>query len=88
MTPATELPPNVVNALSRGRKVEAIRLLREAERMELEDAEETVEAYARSRPELIAKAETAGRDGVARLLRWGLVAVAALVMWYWFGGIR
>jgi ribosomal protein L7/L12 len=86
MTPTTELPPNVVNALSKGRKIEAIKLLRDAERMDLKDAKETVEAYAQSRPEMSAALETASREGVARLLRWALVAVAAFVMWYWLRG--
>jgi len=83
MGPVTELPANVVSALSRGRKVEAIRLLRESGGMDLEDAKDTVEEYARSRPELGARTEATSRQDVARLLRWLAVGVAMAVMWFW-----
>jgi hypothetical protein len=87
MTTMTDLPPNVVNALSQGRKIEAIKLLRESNGMGLKDAKDTVEAYARSRPEMGARLQAANREGVARLLRWALVVVAAFVMWFWFRSV-
>ena len=43
-----ELPPEVLDALSRNRKIEAIKLLRESHNMDLKSAKETIEHYERT----------------------------------------
>jgi translation elongation factor EF-Ts len=88
MNPTTELPPNVVSALSQGRKIEAIKMLRESSGLGLKDAKETVEAYADSRPEVGARLAAANREGVGSFLRWVAFAVAAAITWFWWGGTR
>jgi hypothetical protein len=88
MNPTTELPPNVVSALSQGRKIEAIKLLRESSGLGLKDAKETVEAYAESRPEVGTRLAAANREGAGTFLRWVALAVAAALTWFWFQGTR
>lgn len=43
-----DLPPEVLDALSRNRKIEAIKLLRESRSMDLKSAKEMVEHYERT----------------------------------------
>lgn len=45
-----DLPANVVDALRRGHKIEAIKLLREAEGLDLKAAKERVERHAVNHP--------------------------------------
>jgi hypothetical protein len=45
-TPPRILPPDVVNALRRGNKIEAIKLLRQATGLGLAEAKDVVDAYA------------------------------------------
>ena len=47
-----EIPASVVAALSQGQKIEAIKLLREANAIGLKEAKDAVEEYIKSRPEL------------------------------------
>ena len=45
-----DLPANVIDALQRGQKIEAIKLLREAEGLDLKAAKERVERHAVNHP--------------------------------------
>ncbi|WP_439887758.1 hypothetical protein ACSX1C_00435 [Pseudomonas sp. MBLB4123] len=47
-----ELPPEVLEALRRGRKIEAIKRLREARGLDLREAKQEVEAFLQVHPEL------------------------------------
>lgn len=47
-----EMPHEVVAALERGRKIEAIKLLRESRGLGLKEAKEAVELYVREHPHL------------------------------------
>lgn len=73
MSGEDSLPPEAVEALRSGRKLEAIKLLRKRRGVGLREAKEAVEAYARSDPHLEAKRGTVSASGVGRLL---LLAVA------------
>jgi len=46
------LPPEVVSALRSGRKIEAIKLLREAKGIGLKEAKHAVDAYIRANPSI------------------------------------
>lgn len=48
--PSDSLPDDVLDALRRGRKIEAIKLLREGRGIGLKEAKETIDAYADTRP--------------------------------------
>lgn len=47
------LPPDVVEAITAGRKIEAIKRLREARGLGLREAKDAVERYIRARPDLV-----------------------------------
>lgn len=50
MNDSSDLPADVVNAILAGRKIEAIKLLREARGLGLKDAKHAVDAYIRQNP--------------------------------------
>ena len=50
MNEASNLPADVINAINAGRKIEAIKLLREAQGLGLKEAKHAVDAYARENP--------------------------------------
>lgn len=50
MSESPQLPAEVVNAIHAGRKIEAIKLLREARGLGLKDAKHAVDAYIRKNP--------------------------------------
>lgn len=50
MNESSNLPADVVNAINAGRKIEAIKLLREARGLGLKEAKHAVDAYIRENP--------------------------------------
>ena len=52
MTDSEHLPEDVIEALSRGGKIDAIKRLREAEGGDLKSAKQQVDAYLAAHPEL------------------------------------
>jgi ribosomal protein L7/L12 len=78
------LPSTVVSALSKGEKIEAIKLLREARGIGLKEAKDIVEEYVETHPELSRQLAAAQGEMLKSFLR-GLIAVAALsAAAYWF----
>lgn len=77
------LPANVVSALARGNKVEAIKLLRVARKLDLKSAKDEVDAYVVKHPEL-ARRRSAESSGLGRLL---LAVVLAVVAWAIYRGL-
>lgn len=71
---SNELPPEVLQALEQGRKIEAIKRLREQRNMGLKQARETVEAYLGEHPEVAPPQGQRVDMGLGRLV------VAALVV--------
>jgi hypothetical protein len=61
-----------VAALWRGQVIDAIRLVREEQRIDLEEAKASVDAYLRSQPALQRRIEQTQSDARAGLLRWVL----------------
>lgn len=72
-----DLPDEVVDAIQRGRKIEAIKRLRQAEGMGLKEAKEAVEGWSRVNSPLV---ESAGPTGT--LLGKIIVLGIALAAWY------
>jgi ribosomal protein L7/L12 len=74
--PKTEsLPETAVAALMQGKKIEAIKIVREARQADLKEAKDAVEEYIRSHPMLQQKFKAAAAES-KRLLRWMTVAMA------------
>jgi ribosomal protein L7/L12 len=78
-TPGTALPASVIAALQRGKKIEAIGLLREQSGLGLKEAKDAVDAYQREQSPKLAPGEVA-RSGKGL---WLLLAVALLVLGYY-----
>ncbi|NQD91531.1 50S ribosomal protein L7/L12 [Pseudomonas sp. CrR25] len=70
-----EMPSDVVAALERGRKIEAIKLLRERRGLGLKEAKEAVELYTREHPHLHGSRALAGGSSHG-LLFWVLLSLA------------
>lgn len=74
--PQAPLPQAALSALQQGRKIEAIKLVREVEGLGLKEAKDRVEAYVAGDPilkERLAAESSSGRRGC-------LIAVAVLVL--------
>ena len=70
MNETPNLPAEVVNAIHAGRKIEAIKLLREARGLGLKDAKHAVDAYIRKNPSAQQPRSSGG----------GLVIIVAIVL--------
>jgi hypothetical protein len=82
---ADELPPDVVDALRRGRKVDAIKLVRERQGLDLKDAKALVERFVgtnRAELGLAGPSEGAGAGWIVTLV----VLVAILYALYTYAG--
>jgi ribosomal protein L7/L12 len=82
------LPAAAAAALSVGRKIDAIKYVREAEGLGLMEAKQRVEAYVERNPVLkaqLAKQQARMKRG---LIKWVLIidlVLVAAVAWYFFG---
>ena len=77
---ANSIPPQVLAALERGNKIEAIRLLREASGLGLKDAKDAVEAVQRHG---VHAPKTAGEGyRMANVVWWAVVVLIALAAAY------
>ncbi len=82
------LPAAAAAALSIGRKIDAIKYLREAEGLGLMEAKQRVEAYVERNPVLKAQLAEQQARMKRRLIQWGLiidVLLIAAILWYFFG---
>lgn len=76
MNPSAPLPQAALTALQQGRKIEAIKLVREAEGLGLKEAKDRVEAYVAGDPMLRERLAAEASGG----LRGCLIAVALLAV--------
>lgn len=91
----TPLPPEAAQAMARGNKIEAIKLVREHTGLGLKEAKELVEAHEETRPRPGRKAAAPGAPGEvprssgAGGLAIGVVVLAALGygLLKWFGAL-
>lgn len=80
--PEGQLPPEAVAALNAGRKIEAIKIVREQQGIGLKEAKELVEGYLAVHPEIGAQLEQSRALGKRNWLAWlvflGLLALFAV----------
>lgn len=88
MAQVDDLPPQVMHALKAGRKIEAIKLLREARGIGLAEAKDAVEGVALAQPRAGKVHRAAAKDdtGVGRLVLVLAVLGACLAAYYFLAG--
>jgi Ribosomal protein L7/L12 C-terminal domain len=69
-----ELPNNVLAAIRAGRKIDAIKLLREQRKLGLKEAKEVVDAHTSGQAPRSTRRPTPGDSGIGRVLLVGLLA--------------
>ena len=81
-----ELPATAIEALKKGRKIEAIKILRQEWGLGLKEAKDAVDAYVAARPAVasqLQEAEEAGKRA-KRLWIWLLILMGATVLFFRF----
>jgi len=78
------LPPEAINALQRGNKIEAIKIVREAQKLDLKDAKDRVDAYVKNDSALQQKFASAQAETTGSLVRWLILIALAIVGYYLF----
>ena len=79
----SDIPAPVVTALSQGKKIEAIKLLRNGTGIGLKEAKDMVEEYINSRPELSMRLTAEQEEGRKNLFRWVTIVAVLLLAAYW-----
>ena len=77
------LPSEAISALQRGNKIEAIKIVREAEKLDLKDAKDRVDDYVKNDPVLQQKFASAQAETTGSLVRW-LILIALAILGYFF----
>ena len=77
-----ELPAAAIEALTKGHKIEAIKIVRQEWGLGLKEAKDAVDAYVKTRPDLASQFQEAGNN---RLWLWLLVVLTAILLFYRFG---
>ena len=78
------LPPEAVAALQQGNKIEAIKLVREAQKLDLKDAKDKVDAYVKNDPVLQQKFASAQAETKGSLVRWLIIIAVGILGYYFF----
>lgn len=86
--PTPTIPTQAIAALHEGKKIEAIRLVREAQDLGLKEAKEAVEAYVQSQPTLKLAIEAKNKEAKGTLIRWLLVVAAIIAAAYVLAGLK
>ncbi len=84
MTDSNELPADVIAAIRANRKIEAIKLLREARGLGLKEAKHAVEAYIRDNPDAVDSAPGLEESGVNPLLVLVILAILGYLAYRFF----
>ena len=84
MSKQAELPTDVIAAIQANRKIEAIRLLREAQGIGLREAKEAVEAYIKANPHLETNKRNRSRSPMSPLILFVLIAAVAYMAYHFF----
>ena len=77
------LPPEAIDALQRGNKIEAIKIVRAASKLDLKDAKDRVDDYVKNDPMLQQKFASAQAETTGSLARW-LIIIALAILGYFF----
>lgn len=78
MPETTELPADVTHALKSGRKIEAIKRLREQRKIELKEAKGQVDAWLQENPDYSRQKGHQSDNGLGRLI-FIIIVIAVLV---------
>jgi ribosomal protein L7/L12 len=79
------LPAAAIAALHRGEKIEAIKIVRSEQRLDLKDAKDRVDAYLQTQPAIQAGISARQKEAGRRVLPWtAIVAGAAILAWMLF----
>lgn len=78
------IPQAAIDALRRGNKIEAIKILREEQHLGLKEAKGQVEAYVRSQPELQRKLDAMQAEAKQGCVRWVIIVLVLLACGYYF----
>lgn len=73
------LPPAAIDAIRRGNKIEAIKIVREVRLLGLKEAKDQVDAYVNAHPELSSKSRGTAEAG-APWLPWLVALVVAVLL--------
>jgi len=85
--PQPPLPQAALTALQQGRKIEAIKLVREVEGLGLKEAKDRVEAFEASDP-MLRERSSAGSSGDRKGCLWGVVLIALGVLAFFLWRMR
>lgn len=85
MNESQALPPDVVDAINAGQKIEAIKLLREATGIGLKEAKHSVDLYAAANPQLAGNPHIQTESGIGRIVLIAVVVSGAYVAYRFFG---
>lgn len=78
------LPPEAIDALHRGNKIEAIKLVRQSQKLDLKDAKDRVDVYVDNDPVLHQKFAAAQAETTGSLVRWLILIALAIAAYYLF----
>ncbi|MGH8315801.1 MAG: hypothetical protein ACRETU_11705 [Steroidobacterales bacterium] len=82
------LPAAAEAVLTAGRYIEAIKVLRTTEQLDLTQAKQRLDAYLTQNPDLRVRMERTSREMRGKIIKWVLVldGIIVLVVLYWFFG--
>lgn len=78
------LPSEAISALQRGNKIEAIKIVRQASKLDLKDAKDRVDDYVKNDPVLQQKFASAQAETKGSLIRWLIIIAVAIAGYYLF----
>ena len=84
----TVLSAEVISALHRGNKIEAIKLLREEQGIGLKEAKDAVDAYVRTQPDLEATFAAAQSRTSRSAVLWLMILIGGAILIYFFTNRR
>ena len=78
------LPSEAISALQRGNKIEAIKIVRQASKLDLKDAKDRVDDYVKNDPVLQQKFASAQAETTGSLVRWLIIIAVAIAGYFLF----
>jgi len=78
------LPAAALEALSRGQKIEAIKIVREARGLGLKESKDAVDQYLKTRPDLEQKFAELQAQAVGSFMRWALFLAVGIGAAFFF----
>lgn len=83
-----DIPAEAIDALWRGNKIEAIKMVRRARNLDLKDAKHRVEEYVRNDPALQQKLAAVQAETAAALVRWLVILGVLAISGYFLAVYR